>query len=49
MIKTVQDLKTKFKKEIETLKRTETEIKMKLNNSITQLEIQRKCKGSNRR
>lgn len=37
MMKTIQDLRTKFKK-IETPKKTQTEMKVELKNSITQLE-----------
>lgn len=40
MTKAIHDLKTELNKEIETLKRTQPEMKMDLNNATAQLKIQ---------
>lgn len=41
MTKTIQDPKTQFNKQVETLKRSQGEMKMELKSSITQLEHSR--------
>lgn len=38
MVKVIQGLKTEFSKDINILKRTQDEMKIKLKNSVTQLE-----------
>ena len=38
MMKTIQDLRTEFNTEIETLMRTQVERKMELKNPVTELE-----------
>lgn len=38
MVKAIHNLKTKFKKEIETLKRIQIEMKMELKSSVTHYE-----------
>lgn len=41
MTKTIQDPKTQFNKQVETMKRSQCEMKMELKSSITQLEHSR--------
>lgn len=46
MMKTIRDLKYKFRKEKEILKRSQAEVKIELKNSVTQLENSRESLSS---